>query len=80
MVTIKEIAKDEDIVRTALYRGCGGNMFPEDHAARYRLYQFFLHDSQKGPAEKIAVGTAGTQQLWGAGVRADSALYAGHEG
>ena len=44
--------------------GCGGNMFPEDYAARYRLYQSFLHDSQKVPAEKIAVGPAGDDYDW----------------
>lgn len=44
--------------------GCGGNMFPEDYAARYRLYQSFLHDSQKEPAGKIAVGPAGDDYDW----------------
>ena len=44
--------------------GCGGNMFPEDYAARYRLYQSFLHDSQKVSAEKIAVGPAGDDYDW----------------
>lgn len=44
--------------------GCGGNMFPEDYAARYRLYQSFLHDSQKTPAQKIAVGPSGDDYDW----------------
>ncbi len=44
--------------------GCGGNMFPEDYAARYRLYQSFLHDSQEKPAQKIAVGPAGDDYDW----------------